>query len=219
MSKKLALPLITFVAGLLVAGFYYLLQEPMLIARQQREEELKKRFFPEGVFFENKDDRFIIVKNQEKREIGFITQGESLQGYGGKIKVLVALDLDWSIKDYVMTEHNETPGLGTQVNEEWFKQGFLGKRAVSVLLPESKADFRQKLGIDAVSGATISSLAIVQAIGNAGDSYAEWWFKKTWDIILEEYEKKYKQDMAEQAKYYRWKQMQEQQQQQQQDSQ
>ena len=57
-------------------------------------------------------------------------------------------------------EHKETPGLGSKIRDENFKQQYVGQSAESI-------DFRVKKDggdIDAISGATISTRAFSEAI-------------------------------------------------------
>ena len=85
----------------------------------------------------------------------------SVVGYGGAstpIQYLIALDKDGTYKGYEVTDASgETNGFGSQVKEEPFKKGIVGK----------------KLGdsIDTISGATISSSAVVVGIEQATAHY------------------------------------------------
>ena len=91
----------------------------------------------------------------------------SNNGFGGKIELMLGIHVDGSIINYKVIEHKETPGLGTKVEEEKFKQQFYGYNP-------NKGGFRVKQDggdIDAVTAATISSRAIINAIDRAYDAY------------------------------------------------
>lgn len=88
-------------------------------------------------------------------------------GFGGRIELIVGFFLDGTINKYKIISHKETPGLGTKVAEEKFSSQFEG-------LNPGKGHFkvRQDGGdIDAVTAATISSRAVIDAIQKAYDAY------------------------------------------------
>lgn len=83
-------------------------------------------------------------------------------GYGGYIRMIVGIDPKGTIKGVKVLEHQETPGLGSKINEikpgekePWFLKQFVGKSAKTLAI---------KKDIDAVTGATISSKAVTDAI-------------------------------------------------------
>ena len=80
---------------------------------------------------------------------------------------MVGFTLDGSISGYKLIDHKETPGLGTKVADKAFAGQFKG-------LNPDKVDFRVKKDggdIDAVTAATISSRAVIDAIQRAYDAY------------------------------------------------
>ena len=85
----------------------------------------------------------------------------SVSGYGGvntPIVFLIALDQDGTYKGYdVIDCSGETKGFGSQVAEETFKNGIVGKNIGD--------------SIDTISGATISSSAVVGGIEEATQHY------------------------------------------------
>ena len=83
-------------------------------------------------------------------------------GYSGFIRMIVGIDTNGIIKGVRILEHQETPGLGSKINEvkpgdkePRFLRQFIGKQAKSVEV---------KKNIDAVAGATISSTAVTDSI-------------------------------------------------------
>lgn len=90
------------------------------------------------------------------------------RGFGGKMEIMVGFTLDGNISGYKLIEHKETPGLGTKVADKSFADQFKG-------LNPDKVDFRVKKDggdIDAVTAATISSRAVIDAIKRAYDAYS-----------------------------------------------
>ena len=100
--------------------------------------------------------------------IGILVKGQA-RGFGGNISILLGYDLAGSNKNnihgFVVLKHNETPGLGTKAKEPNFKNAFKGKNLKT--LPEGSGDFKKKLGIDTIAGATITSVGVLKAIKNA----------------------------------------------------
>lgn len=92
-------------------------------------------------------------------------------GLWGTINALLTLEPDLSrIINIEIIEHNETPGLGGRISEEWFKEQFKGKTILSgdrvrtfELIPEDEIGNEQQ--IRQVTGATLSSKAVVDIIG------------------------------------------------------
>ena len=91
----------------------------------------------------------------------------SPKGYGGNIWLMVGLLPDGKINNIAVLEHKETPGLGTKMNNEEFKNQFLGKDPASFKLKVQKDGG----DVDALTGATITSRAFGSATQLAFDAY------------------------------------------------
>lgn len=83
------------------------------------------------------------------------------RGYSGMINLAVQIDKNGVIKDIEILENNETPGFGTRINKGFLSQ-FKEKRAGEVELGKN---------IDAVTGATVSSRAITDAVRQAVNEF------------------------------------------------
>lgn len=90
------------------------------------------------------------------RLLGFVVQVEP-SGYGGKISMMVGVDLQLNVTDVSIMSMSETAGLGTKANDRKFLDQFVGK-SVSMKLGED---------IDALSGATITSKAVLSGVQDA----------------------------------------------------
>lgn len=105
------------------------------------------------------------------RENGTITsvavKSFSNQGFGGKIELILGILMDGTVTGYKVTQQNETPGLGSQVTEEKFSSQFVGLNTHSNKFSLSKDGGE----IDAVTGATISSKAVIDAVQKAVSAY------------------------------------------------
>jgi len=89
-------------------------------------------------------------------------------GYGGDIGVMVGFNLQTDMLAGIgITTLKETPGLGMRIMEDKYTRQFTGQHPEKVNLSS------QGGSVDAVSGATISSVATVEAVHKAQDIYAK----------------------------------------------
>ncbi len=102
---------------------------------------------------------------------GYVISATSGDGMDGNITLSVGLTADGTITGIAFTEMNETPGLGTLVAEDAFKGQFAGVNTDQFILNKSGGSTADN-EIDSVSGATISSSAVVNAVNAALDFYA-----------------------------------------------
>ena len=86
-------------------------------------------------------------------------------GYGGDLGVLSGFNVsNDTLAGVGMTQLKETPGLGMRVKEPAFSSQFSGSKAPVALSGKGGS-------IDAISGATISSTAVVDAVNAAHGIY------------------------------------------------
>lgn len=91
------------------------------------------------------------------------------RGLWGKIKGYLALDDDGStIQGFTVYQHNETPGLGGEIESNWFQEKFEGKRIVDrsgdfVSVSVAKGEVEETVPaeershwVDGISGATLT---------------------------------------------------------------
>jgi electron transport complex protein RnfG len=122
-------------------------------------------------------DRFKVTDGKEQRNVfvgvfdgkpSTVALESAGKGFGGDIGVIVAVNLENDqIVGIGVTTHSETPGVGSRVKtEDAFAAQFKGK---SIKEPfQVKADGG---GIDAVSGATVSSRGVTGAVSALVDVY------------------------------------------------
>lgn len=93
--------------------------------------------------------------------IGYVVLS-SANGYGGKIEVIVGIDIGGTIYGIeIVSCDDETAGLGQRVKEDEFKNQFSGIKG--------KVEFGENA--DAITGATISSKAVRDAVNKALDVF------------------------------------------------
>jgi electron transport complex protein RnfG len=116
-------------------------------------------------------DRVEIPLDEKNTLIGFPAQqggspmGVALEGdgkgYGGAVSVMVGVQPDGTIAGIGVTGHSETPGLGARCTETLFLEQFRGLPATGIA---TAADGGQ---VEAISGATITTAAVVDAVNAA----------------------------------------------------
>jgi electron transport complex protein RnfG len=121
------------------------------------------------------------VAVQDGSMVGYVAEGAAA-GYSSTLKVMVGVGTDFRVKGIKVLYQKETPGLGDKVNEilskktwgtivagtspyekglrPWFQVQFDGKR-VPVRVDKDGGT------IDAITGATISSRAVCNAVNQA----------------------------------------------------
>ena len=170
LKLSIVLTVICFGAALALGCVYELTKEP--IARQQ---QLKKQraiaaVFPDlplGGGAEGSSVQVCADDGSEAcREIFLLSEGRGIaleavaDGYGGPIDVMVGLLPDGSLSAISIIRHSETPGLGANITSESFCGQFT--RCVPA---EGGPQLKKNGGtIDHVTGATISSAAVLQAV-------------------------------------------------------
>ena len=92
-------------------------------------------------------------------------------GYGGEIQLLVGISPDnESVLGIQVVEHIETPGLGGRITEPAFSEQFEGLDATREIEYVKNAEPDKAANeIAAISGATISSSAVVSGMNDALD--------------------------------------------------
>lgn len=87
----------------------------------------------------------------------------SAKGYGGDVVVMTAFNPDGTIKQIKVTQATETQGIGSKVvNDASFWTRYQGLPAEPLVLGED---------VDALSGATVSSRALTNAVNAAIEAY------------------------------------------------
>ena len=104
--------------------------------------------------------------------VGAAVESNTKNGFGGEIRIMIGFDAEQKIVNYSVLEHNETPGLGSKM-EEWFraekgKQSVLGREMKGGELKVTKDGGE----VDAITAATISSRAFLDAVNRAYSAYS-----------------------------------------------
>ena len=188
MSKKkstffnmiIALVVITIIAGASLGFINDITEGPKAQAKLEKKINALKQVLPE---FNNspveevllykpkniKDSIEIYFGSLNNSHIGTAVIGSSERGYSGLVKIMVGFNPDESIKNIVVLEQKETPGLGTKMKDERFIRQFRGKKPSEFNLKPTKDGG----DVDAITGATISTRAFGEATQMAYDVLVE----------------------------------------------
>ena len=188
MSKKkstflnmiLALFVITLVAGLSLGYVNDLTKGPIAKAKLERKVNALKEVLPD---FDNNpvEEVLKIVSAKAKDSIEIYTAslkntvsgtaiiGSSEKGFSGLIKIMVGFKPNGTIKNIVVLEQKETPGLGTKMKDEKFIKQFRDKDPSTFNLKVTKDGG----DVDALTGATITTRAFGEAAQMAYEVFME----------------------------------------------
>lgn len=125
----------------------------------------------EGPLIENSTFIYYIGKKEDGSVAGYAIIS-SANGYNGENKVLVGFNEDATmITGIVITEQAETPGLGAKIVENSFREQFKEQSSITPLsvVKGIKPEEAKEGEIAAISGATISSSSVVDAVNIAKD--------------------------------------------------
>jgi len=99
--------------------------------------------------------------------VGYVINSLSNDSYGGAVKISVGFDANGAITGVGIREINDTPGLGLKAKEPKFKDQYIGKKKDAEYLVVTKLGAKAANEIDAISGATITSNAVTNAVNAA----------------------------------------------------
>ena len=115
----------------------------------------------------------VAIAKQKGQTVGYVVRTEP-NGYGGAIKLLIGIDKEGIVKGISILEHSETPGFGANADKQDFKSQFIDRKAPLKVSKNTPSENE----IQAITGATITSAAITEAVNTAtqyvSDHKMEW---------------------------------------------
>jgi electron transport complex protein RnfG len=170
MKITLSLVAIFVVAGLIMGLTYQYTYPVRFQAEKKEKDEALKEMAPEAVdpikqagewSADNKPYEYYLATSSGT-PVAYIASTAG-KGYSSYIKMLVSLGPDLKIRDVKILGHEETPGLGDQVEDRSFLDQFKGKTLSQIVLIKGET----KENIQAVSGATYSSRGVTKGVKEA----------------------------------------------------
>lgn len=155
---------IVYLIGGFILAFVYANASPRVFRNnEEAEKKALKELVPDADTNEKHDwtihDKhakyFIMKKGSDT--IGYVIQSYG-KGYSSYINTFIATDKDFIVQKINILGHGETPGLGDEIELDYFKDRLKGKDIdhLKVLKTETTEY------VEAISGATISSRAVTE---------------------------------------------------------
>ena len=187
-SDALRLMLITVIAGLLLGVVYTVTYEPIQAAQNATTTAAYKQVFPDAADFqENPDgaalieanaaplaeqgfgnvliDKVVNAVDANGQVVGHIINASSKDGYGGLVSISVGIQADnQTVNGIAFLSISESAGLGMNARDtDWYKQ-FNGKKGEKFEVTKAGDGELDNNKINAISGATITSRAVTNAV-------------------------------------------------------
>lgn len=103
--------------------------------------------------------------------VGAAVESNTMNGFSGEIRVIVGFDKEGTLYNYSVLRHSETPGLGSKM-QEWFRTDKNNQSVIGRKLSEGELKVSKDGGnVDAITAATISSRAFLNAVNRAYSAY------------------------------------------------
>ena len=156
-------------AGIIMAAVFAMTAPIMADAQKKEKEEALKQLLPEAESIKEAGKWEPFGKHAEYYEakkgndsIGYIASTFG-KGYSSYISILVAVAPDMKVKKISILGHGETPGLGDEIEQEYFKKRYEGKSLEQIEVVKIEGTDK----VLAISGATISSRAVTNGVREA----------------------------------------------------
>lgn len=151
---------ICLVVSAALAGTYQL-TEPVIEAAKRAEADASRVVvLPGGSNFEEVSTSGldnIVEAYKAGNGAGYVITGKA-KGYGGDLQVMAGIDKDGKIAGVKLMDNSETQGIGSKTGDESYTSQYKGK--------DSTLE-----GVNAVSGATVSSTAFKSAVNSIFQAY------------------------------------------------
>ena len=170
---------ITLIAGLVLGVVNELTKEPIRIQQEKAVQEACMAVFADAASFEEMEytpgeelagelaadgvklGKVYRALGGDNAMLGYVLESTSTQGYGGNIVLYLGVTNEGILNDISILEISETAGLGMLAPDELVPQ-FHDKNVESFVYTKTGASADNE--IDAISGATITTKAVTNAV-------------------------------------------------------
>ena len=179
----IALTIIAVLAGLALSGVFFMTKDTIADQELAREREAYKAVCPDAASFDDAEkakdaiaamagestrvNEALVAKDGAGNVVGYALHVTG-KGFGGDVTMALGLTADGKISGISFTELNETAGLGMRADEPDFKDQFNGKGGQLTLV---KGDASGEQEISAITGASVTSGAVISAVNAGLDLY------------------------------------------------
>lgn len=179
---------ITLISGLVLGFVYDITKAPIAAAAKAAKNEAYAVVFPEAKDFEENEadtakiaetadeiagkgfghsniDEVVTAKDGSGNNIGRVITSTSKDGYNGTVQISVGIKSDGTVVGITFLTLEETPGLGMRAAEKSFYGQYANKNTKEFKLVKGAAGADDE--ISAISGSTITSTAVTNAVNAA----------------------------------------------------
>ncbi len=174
--------IITLIAGLALGFVYELTKEPIRIQEEKAIQKACQAVFAQAESFDvvaytpsptlqnNLKEKGVTIgtvfeaKDSSGSSVGYVVESTSSEGYGGKITLYAGVTKDGMLNGISILSIAETPGLGMNAQSVLVPQF---ENIPATVFTYTKSGSTKDSEIDAISGATITTEAIVNAVNGA----------------------------------------------------
>lgn len=185
-KNTLILTAITVVSGLLLGIVYDITKEPIAQAQENTRQAAYRAVLSDASEFTEvdafdaesslellkdngytSDEISAVVEgvNDSGETVGYVINVTSHEAYGGDLQLSVGIASDGTVKGIEMLDISETAGLGMVADEAEFKDQFKDQNVTSFAYTKTGEEGDGM--IDAISGATITTNAVTNAVNSA----------------------------------------------------
>lgn len=181
-NMVLVLFAVTFVASAAVGVVNAFTADKIALAKQNKQVEAIRQVVAEfdndpmaeadTVSMPDGGELVFFPATKNGQPVGTAVKTYTNNGFSGFVSVMVGFNPDGSVYNYSVLEHKETPGLGSKM-DAWFTKGSKGD--ITGKTPGTYGLKVSKDGgdVDAITAATISSRAFLDAVNRAAKALAE----------------------------------------------
>lgn len=179
---------ITLIAGLLLGGVYAITKNPIAKTQEDKKNEAYQAVFTDAAEFtevtdaadaqqiladagytKDRIDEVKAAMDADGNILGYVMTITSSEAYGGELQLAMGIRMDGTVNGISFLSLSETIGLGMEAKKPEFQEQFAGKQVEQFVYSKTGAVADNE--IDALSGATITTNAVTNAV-NAGICYA-----------------------------------------------
>ena len=187
-KDSLILFAITLIAGLLLGGVYAITKNPIARTQEDKKNEAYQAVFTDAAEFtevvdaadaqqvladagytKDRIDEVKAATDADGKTLGYVMTITSSEAYGGELQLAMGIRMDGTVNGISFLSLSETIGLGMEAKKPEFQEQFAGKQVERFAYSKTGATADNE--IDALSGATITTNAVTNAV-NAGICYA-----------------------------------------------
>ncbi|MBQ8317231.1 MAG: RnfABCDGE type electron transport complex subunit D [Lachnospiraceae bacterium] len=177
------LSVISVVMGAALAVVNNVTKEPIAKTKQEAKEAASKKVYPTAANIATSDkvdyeainevvhqlgyssvdiDELAVALDSSGAQLGYVVTATTSEGYGGDIQIIIGVSVDGTVQGLDFLVLNETVGFGLNAKEPEFIDQFVGQQVLTFEYTKTGASGEGQ--VDAISGATITTSAVVDAI-------------------------------------------------------